>query len=158
MNAATTLKAFGRAAEGLSLYDRAEEVYLQNGMAETFEYAALLNNKATSLCDMKRYGEAETCYERAVGILKAEGKHDADIALSLLGLCHLYYERDDAAAVNRIEKTLDEVWEWAVSPRIEKNSDYAYALTRCIPSLRYFRREAEADVLQDMSDEIYRAP
>ena len=157
VNAATTLKAFGRAEEGLSLYDRAEEVYLRNGMAEDYEYAALLNNKATSLCDAKRYGEAETCYERAVGILKTEGKHDADIALSLLGLCHLYYERDDAAAVDRIEATLDEVWEWAVSPRNEKNADYAYALTRCIPSLRYFRRDAEADVLQETSDGIYKA-
>ncbi len=155
VNAATTLKAFGRAEEGLPLFDRAERVYLRNGMSGAYEYAALLNNKATALCDLRRYDEAETCYARAAEILKAEGKHDADVALSLLGLCHLWYDRDDAAAADRIEKTLDEVWEWAVSPRNERNADYAYALTRCLPSLRYFKRGAEADVLQEMSGEIY---
>ena len=59
VNVATTFKAFGNTEEGLPLYDKAEEIYLKNGMSDSYEYAALLNNKATALADAEKFDEAE---------------------------------------------------------------------------------------------------
>ena len=49
INAATTLAFFGREEEGLSLYDKAAACYRSAGRTDTYEYAALLNNKAGTL-------------------------------------------------------------------------------------------------------------
>ncbi len=154
VNAATTLKAFGRPEEGLGLYDKAEKIYLANNQEDTFEYTAFLNNKATALCDQERYQEAESCYRRAIEILKAEGKHDGEIAVTLINLAHLIFDRD-STAYEQVEETLDLAWEYLNSPRQPRDANYAFILSKCAPSLRYFKRTMEANALEAVAREIY---
>ena len=59
INAATTLSFFGSEEEGLELYDEAAQCFIAENKTETYEYAALLNNKAGTLNALKRYDEAE---------------------------------------------------------------------------------------------------
>ncbi|MBR7093008.1 MAG: tetratricopeptide repeat protein [Clostridia bacterium] len=155
INAATTLKAFGRAQEGMPLYEQAAALYQAENKTGTYEYAALLNNRASALTDLGRYDEAERCYNQAVGILKQDGSHDGEIAVSLINLAHLYFDRDDTAAYERVERTLDEAWEYLTSPRQPHDANYAFILTKCAPSFRYFQRPEEADALEETAKEIY---
>ena len=69
INAATTLSFFGREEEGLRLYDRAADCYKSSNLTETYEYAALLNNRAGTLNELKRYDEAEENWKEAIEIL-----------------------------------------------------------------------------------------
>lgn len=154
INMATTLSAFGRSEEGLPFYDSAEKIYTERGLESAYEFAALLNNKATALSKLKRYDEAEDCINRAVEILKAEGKHDGEIAVSLVNLAHVIFDRD-GTAYEWVEETLDLAWEYINSPRQPHDANYAFILSKCAPSLRYFKREIEAQALEDVAAEIY---
>ena len=156
INAATTLKFCERPAEGLPLYDRAQAVYRENGKEDTFEYAALLNNKAAALCDLARYDEAEACNLRAIDSLQKIGGHDGEIAVTLVNYAHLLYDRNEND-VPRVEKTLDAAWELLNSPRQPHDANYAFILSKCAPSLRYFGRTVEADALEAVAAEIYAA-
>ncbi|MGN1042279.1 MAG: tetratricopeptide repeat protein [Christensenellales bacterium] len=153
VNVATTLKAFGRAEEGLPYYDKAEQSYLKHGFQNTYEHAALLNNKGTALSDLARYDEAEKCFIDAINILKEEGNHDADIAISVLSLAYIVFEREEN--YDKVEQMLDVAWDYLNSERQPHDFNYAAAIKKCVPSLRYFQRGMEADALEETANEIY---
>ena len=154
INAATTLSFFGRTQEGLELYDKAAVCYQANGRTQTYEYAALLNNKAASLNELKRYDEAEEHWKNAIDILKKVGYHDGEIAISLVMLAHLAFERDDTA-YEQVEALLDEAWEYVNSDNQPKDGNYAYILRKCAPSFEYFQRPMEAQAMREVAKEIY---
>ena len=154
INAATTLAFFGSPEEGLKLYDRAAACYEGQGKTETYEYAALLNNKAGALNSLGRLDAAERCWRQAVEILKREGRHDGEIAISLVMLAHLTFDRDDTA-YPQVEALLDEAWEYLNSSRQPRDGNYAYVLRKCAPSFDYFQRPEAAQALREVAKEIY---
>ena len=154
INAATTLSFLGEEEKSLALYDKAARCYIANGKTQTYEYATLLNNKAGALNALKRYDAAELCWKEAVEILKAEGRHDGEIAISLVMLAHLTYDRD-GTAFDATEKLLDEAWDFLNSDRLIRDGNYAYVLRKCAPSFDYFQRPIEAQALRDVAKEIY---
>ena len=154
VNAATTLSAFGDAAGSLPLYARAARCFEAGGRAEAYEYAALLNNRANALNALGRWDEAEADWRRAIGILRREGKHDGDIALSLVSLAHLAFDRDENAFA-QVEALLDEAWEAINSPRQARDGNYAFILQKCAPSFDYFQRPVAAQAMRDVAKEIY---
>lgn len=103
---------------------------------------------------MKRYEEAETDWLRAIQILKDIRCHDGEIAVSLLMLAHLTYDRD-STAFEKVESLLDEAWEYINSDNQPKDGNYAYILRKCAPSLEYFKRFDEAQACRDVAKEIY---
>lgn len=154
INAATTLSFFGEREKGLELYDKAENCFLILDACNTYEYAALLNNRAAVLNELKRYDEAEKDWKRAIEILKTVGFHDGEIAISLVMLAHLTYDRDDTA-FETVEALVDEAWEYLNSDNQPKDGNYAYVLHKCAPSFEYFQRPIEAQALRDTAQEIY---
>ena len=153
INAATTLSFFGREEEGLRLYDQAAHCYIDSDLTESYEYAALLNNKAATLNALKRYDEAEENWKAAIGILKKVGFHDGEIAIFLVLLAHLAFDRDNTA-YEKVEALLDEAWEYLNLDNQAKDGNYAYVLRKCAPSFEYFQRSMEAQALRDVAREI----
>ena len=156
INAATTLSFFGQAEEGLRLYDKAAGFYFSSNLTETYEYAALLNNKAGTLNEWKRYDEAEENWKEAIAILKKLGSHDGEIAISLVMLAHLTFDRDNTSC-EKVEALLDEAWDYLNSDNQPKDGNYAYVLRKCAPSFEYFQRPMEAQALRDVAREINEA-
>lgn len=154
VNAATTLASFGQEEAALPLYARAACCYAENGLNKSYENAALLNNSAAALYALRRYDEAEEHWRRAIAILRREGCHDGEIALSLVMLAHLAYDRDDTA-FPQVEALLDEAWEMLNSPRQPRDGNYAFILTKCAPSFDYFQRPEAAQALREVAKEIY---
>jgi len=154
VNLATTMKAFGMAEDGLRYYDMAESIYLDNGMSESYEYSALLNNRSSALAELKRYDEAETNLTLAIDILKAEGKHDGEVAVALINLAHVVYDRNDEDTP-RVEALLDEAWDYLNSDRQPRDANYAFIISKCAPSLKYFNRNDEAEALLAVAKVIY---
>ena len=154
INAATTLSFFGSLEEALALYEKAAACFEAEHMTQSYEYAALLNNSAAALNDLKRYDEAEKNYREAIEILKKVGYHDGEIALSLLMLAHLTFDRDDDA-YEQVESLFDEAWDFINSDDQPKDGNYAYILRKCAPSLDYFQRPIEAQACRDVAREIY---
>ncbi|MBQ9300313.1 MAG: tetratricopeptide repeat protein [Clostridia bacterium] len=154
INAATTLAFFQQPEEGLALYDRADACYRALGQTASYEYAALLNNSAAALNALKRYDEAEARWRQAVDILKKEGGHDGELAISLVMLAHLTFDRDDTA-YEQVESLLDQAWEYLNSPNQPRDGNYAYVLRKCAPSFAYFQRPEAAQALREVAKEIY---
>ena len=154
VNAATTLSFFGSKEEAIGLYGRAASCFEAEKKTECYEYAALLNNRAATLYEMKRYDEAETDWLSAIQILKAVGFHDGEIAVSLLMLAHLTFDRD-GSSYEKIEALLDEAWDYINSDNQPKDGNYAYILRKCAPSLDYFKRPEEAQACRNVAKEIY---
>lgn len=154
VNVATTKSFFKQEEDALKLYDRAAEIYENSKKTFCYEYASLLNNRAGTLRALKRYDLAEKNWFKAVEILKEEGNHDSDVAISLSMLALMAYETDPTA-VGKITMLLDEAWDCLNSERIIRDGNYAYAMKKCAPIFAYFRREIEAQALNETADEIY---
>ena len=154
VNIATTLKAFGRASEALAYYEKAEKLYSENGKTNSYEYAALVNNRALAFADLRRLKDAEEAFVRAIDILKNIGGHDGEIAASLINMAHVVFDGDNTA-YEKVEHILDECWEYINSDTIPRDANYAAIISKCAPSFRYFQRELEADALDEVAAEIY---
>ena len=154
INAATTLSFFGSEEKALELYEKAALCFEAEKKTESYEYAALLNNRAATLFELKRYDEAEADWLAAIDILKKIGMHDGEIAVSLLMLAHLTYDRD-SDAVEKVEVLIDEAWNRINSDDQPKDGNYAYVLRKCAPSLEFFNRPDEAQACRDVAKEIY---
>lgn len=154
VNLATTMKAFGKAKEALSYYEQAEQIYAVNGLLASFEYTALLNNRASCLDELDRFDEAERDLLNAIEILKKDGSHDGEIAVSLINLAHVVYNRNDKDT-SRVEEILDSAWEFINSPNQPHDSNYAFILSKIAPSFRYFKRTDEADAMEAVFKVIY---
>ena len=103
--------------------------------------------------DIGLFGEAENSYKTAVKILRADGEHDAEIAVSLINLAHLY----DKAGCNAgaIYKLLDDAWEILNSDCLEKNGNFAFVCSKCAPSFEYFDQSDRGKFLKSEADRIY---
>ena len=154
INSATTLAFFGQKEEALGLYRRAQECFAAQDATSTYEYATLLNNRAGTLHELKRYDEAEADYRAAVDILKEIGGHDGELAISLVMLAHVTFDRDHTA-YDTVEPLLDEAWEAINADDIVRDGNYAYCLRKCAPSFDYFKRPIEAQAMRDVAKEIY---
>ena len=69
VNVATALGAYGQTDLAAKLYDEAEQTFVAEGKQNTYEYAAFLNNKASTLYTMGKLDLAEDCLHRAVAVL-----------------------------------------------------------------------------------------
>ncbi len=153
VNIATTMKAFGMPKEGLVYFDKAEEIYGSADKKTSYEYSALLNNKSASLCELGLYDEGEVCLRGAIDILKEVGSHEVEVGVSYVNLAHLYFDRDGESYAE-VERLLDLAWEY-INAHEDRDGNYAFAISKCAPSFRYFRRELEADALELTAGEIY---
>lgn len=158
VNIATTYAFCSREEEALNFYDKAENVFKSLGKTNTFEYASLLNNKAGTLNTIKKYDEAEKNYLSAIEILKNIGNHDGEIAISLVMLAHITFDKTDnpsAETYEKVENLLDEAIKYIKSKNQPQDGNFAYVLRKCAPSFDYFKRPAVAKALRDKANEIY---
>lgn len=154
VNAATTLSFFGNEEQAILLYDEAADCFEKNQRKDTFEYASLLNNRAGTFYAMKRYDEAEKDWKTAIEILRKIDGHDGEIAISLVMLAHVTFDRDETA-YDATEALLDEAWECINAESQPRDGNYAYVLRKCAPSFDYFQRPIEAQALREVAQEIY---
>ena len=154
VNAATTLSSFKETKKALLIYEKAADCIKDKNETNTYEYASLLNNRASALYELKRYDEAQASWNEAIDILKDTGYHAGEIAISLIMLAHLSYDRDNTS-FDTVEELLDKAWEYINSDDQPKDHRYAFVLSKCVDSFEYFKRPLEARALKEVIDEIY---
>ena len=100
--------------------------------------------------DMKAARE----WKKTIEILGRIGYHAGEIAISLVMLAHLTFDRD-GTAYEKVETLLDEAWEYINSDDQPRDGNYAYVLRKCAPSFDYFKRPDEAEAMRESAKEIY---
>ena len=139
INAATGYKAFGRAADALPLYRRAQAVYERLLAPEDDRLAALYNNMALTLTELEEYREAAALYEKAIAIMEQREHGEAETAITCLNLADLIcaaesYEAGEArveALLRRAEALLD-------TEDLPRDGNYAFVCEKCAPVFGYY--------------------
>ena len=152
INGATTYKSFGMAERGMAYYDRAERIYAAQLPPDDYRVAALCNNRALALSDLGDTEAAERSFLRALRILRAEGLHDGEIAVTHIGLAHLY---DKIGRRDGIEPQLESAWQILSSGELPRDGDFAFICSKCAPSYGYFGQKEREAVLTQIAAQIY---
>ena len=156
VNAATVYKSFGKAADALPLYRKAQEIYEQHLSQEDGRLGGLYNNMALALVDEKQYGEARRYYEKALAIMANVRYGQLEQAITYLNLADLATaELGLLESEDQVNDYLDRAEVLLETPEVPRNGYYAFVCEKCAPTFRYFGRFACADELKQRSDAIY---
>ena len=152
LNAATTLKAFGKARDAMPLYEKAYNIYKEELKADDPRLGGFYNNVGLALVDIGETENAERAYKAAISVMlkKENGKPEA--AITYVNLAHLY---EAEGRKEDIEGALDLAEELLGDKSIPHNGYYAFVLSKCAPSLRYFGRSEAAEKMEGLVKEIY---
>lgn len=154
LNAATTLKAFGKASEAVGIYEDVLSVYSEKLDAGDARLGGFFNNYALALTDLGRYGEAHECYKNALDIMKNANGGIIDCAATHVNMAHLF-EAWHGAECEEIEKNLTRALEIINGENTPRDSYYAFVLSKCAPSFEYFGFFADAREIKERSEKIY---
>lgn len=150
LNAATTLKAFGRAEDALPLYERTLAVYKKDLDDGDVRMGGFYNNYALTLADLGKIAEAKKAYECAISVMTRNEDGKPEAAISYINMAYLYPEHS-AEAHSALKKASDLLEECSHM----ESGRYAFVLSKCAPAFRDFGYTDLADKLERRSKEIY---
>ncbi len=153
INCATTLKAFGKVQDAMSYYKKAEDIYVSLNVTDYFKRASLYNNMASAYSEIGDYFNAEKSYLTAIDILKSSGEQKGEIAVSLVNLAHLYFEKDEFS--EKVGECLEEALQILNSPNLIHDGNYAFICSKCAPSFEYFGYFWLGEQLKKEAEKIY---
>lgn len=156
INAATGYKAFGKAREALPLYRSAQAVYEKRLAPEDNRLAALYNNMALTLSELKEYREAETLFQKALSIMERQEHGEAEAAITCLNLADLLCAAEGyEAAEARIEAYLRRAEQLLDTEDLPRNGNYAFVCEKCAPVFGYYGYFFTEQTLKERAREIY---
>lgn len=154
LNAATTLKAFGRASESIGLYEKALSIYKRELFEDDTRFGGLYNNYGLALADLSEYEKAEELYKKAIGIMLKSEKGKCDAAITYINMAYLY-NSDSRYGILDIEKCLSTAKQLLIDEKNTKNGYYAFVLSKCAPAFRDFCDEETAINMENEAKRIY---
>ena len=154
LNAATTMKAFGRVKEALPHYEKAAEIYEKELKKDDPRRAGLYNNRALAYADPKRYDDAERDYLSALDVLKEVVGSENERAITYVNYAYLCDEAGNKSVFFPL-RLMDEAFALLTSETVAKNGAHAAACQKCAPGFSRFGMQKEAEILNKRAEEIY---
>ncbi|MCQ2406492.1 MAG: tetratricopeptide repeat protein [Oscillospiraceae bacterium] len=153
LNAATALKAFGKASEALPYYEKTLEVYKNNLSDDDERFGGFYNNYAFCLMDLKRYSDAENAFLSAAALMEEKSGCAYKAAVTYVNMTDLYalMEKSGEEIVGLMEKAI-ELFDDYLNVR---DGDYYYALSKCLPAIKDMGFDSDATAFQDELDNFY---
>jgi len=155
VNAATTMKAFGRAKEAMPCYEQAFRAYGQSLAPEDYRFGGLFNNMALAYEDMGEYEKAEVYYRKAMEIMeKLQPGSILEIAVTWVNLAVLYekWGREDV-----IDACLEEAVKGFRADVVPHDAYYAFNCRKCADTFGHFGYFRIKKELSEEADRIYQA-
>ncbi len=152
INCATAYQAFGRSAEALILYRRAEKIYRQVLPAGDGRFGGLYNNMALALVSLEQYPEAAEAYGCALAVMEKVPRGEAECAITYINLAYLY---SDMGTPEKIGGCMDRAYALLQSENLPRDGYYAFVLEKCAPAFQDFGRPEICLQLKRESEEIY---
>ncbi len=153
LNGATTMKSFGKSAEAMEFYQKAYENYCVSLSENDLLFAGLYNNMALALQDLKKYGDAEKYFLKALEITESSPRGQLETAVSLVNLAHLYYEISNED--ERIDSLMNRANDILDNPDYFTYDKYAFTCRKCAPSFGFFGYFLSEKQLNERADRIY---
>ena len=153
LNAATTLKAFGRAAESIPIFEHIARVYADNLDPADYRFGGLYNNMGLSYADVGDFARAERCFTLAMQVIARIPEPDNELAVTLCNLAELYDRQDPLD--ERAAQCMERAWEHLNAPGLKRNGYHAFTISKCAPSFDYFGFFLYAAELRQRAEAIY---
>ncbi len=155
LNAATVYCAFGKAEEGISLFEKAKLVYEVELDEHDRRLGGLYNNMGLTLVELGRFNEAKELYEKAISVMKHNENADAEVAITYLNLATaaekefglLDADEEISEWLDRAEESLDRVE--------QRDGNYAFACEKCATVFGYYGRFAYQREIAERARRIY---
>ena len=136
LNAATTLRCFGRAEESLPIFRHVARIYAENLDPTDYRFAGLYNNMAQSCAELEDFDEAERYYRLALELLGRGREHDNDMAVTWCSLAELYDRQDPEDG--RIGECMEKAWDCLNAPGLRQDGYHLLTINKCLPCFEYF--------------------
>ena len=136
LNAATTLKCFGRAKASLPIFSHVARVYADHLDPADYRFAGLYNNMALSCADAGEPERAERFFRLALRVMEQTEQPGNDSAVTWCNLAELYAKRDSED--ERIDDCMERAWACLNAPGLPHDAYHAFTLSKCIPAFDYF--------------------
>ena len=153
LNAATTLKAFGRAADSIPIFTHVARVYTDNLDPADYRFAGLYNNMALSYDDTGDADSAERFFRLALKTIEKTVHPENDSAVTWCNLAEMYGRRDPEDP--RIEDCLEKAWACLNAPDLPRDGYHAFTVSKCAPTFDYFGFFLYAKQLRERAENIY---
>ena len=153
LNAATTMKCFGRAEDSIPFFEHVSRVYAQHLDPGDYRFAGLYNNMALSYEDAGDYRKAEQHFLLAMRVISACPNPDNELAVTLCNLAELYDRQDPED--ERINACMEQAWEHLNNPALPRDGYHAFTISKCAPSFDYFGYFLYAKELKERAEQIY---
>ena len=153
LNAATTLKAFGHAAESIPIFTHVARVYADNLDPADYRFAGLYNNMALSYDDTGDMESAERFFDLALKTIAKTEHPENDSAVTWCNLAELYGKRD--LEDERIADCLERAWACLNAPDLPRDGYHAFTISKCAPTFDYFGYFLYAKELRERAEAVY---
>ena len=153
LNGATTMKAFGKAAEAIPFYERAKAIYDARLDSKDYRIAAYYNNVSSAYKELGDMDSAEKACFSALDILDGKTEYNGESAVTHVNLAHIYYDQD--VFDERIYEHMERAWELLSSPENMHDGAFAFLCSKCYPSFAYFGYLDYEKKLKELCEEIY---
>ena len=153
LNAATTLKAFGRAEQSVPIFEHVCRVYGENLDPLDYRFGGLYNNMALSYQDVGDYDKAEKHFELALRVIERCPSPDNELAVTWCNLAELYDRQDTEDP--RIAACMEKAWHHLNAPSVVRDGYHAFTISKCAPTFDYFGFFLYAIELRERAEAIY---
>ena len=152
LNAATTLKHFGRAEEALPIFRHVSRVYADNLDPLDYRFGGLYNNMAGACADLGDDAGAERYYRAALEVLERRGGQDNDLAVTWCSLAELYDKQDPLD--ERVGDCMEKAWAHLNADGLARDGYHALTIRKCLPCFDCFGYFLYVRELKERLEEI----
>ena len=155
LNCATVYKAFGKAEQGIALFERARAVYESELKPDDSRLGGLYNNMALSLVDLGRFREADELYKKAIAVMEQNEGGALEVAITYLNMATAAEsERGLLDADETVQEYLDKA-EKLLEDFASRDGYYAFVCEKCASVFNYYGRFMYANELLARARRIY---
>ena len=153
LNAATTLKCFGRAEESIPIFCHVSRVYSKRLDPADYRFPGLYNNMALSYADAGDYASAERFFSLALKLISALPNSGNDMAVTYCNMAEMYAKID--LEDERIYELMEKAWDCLSDPSLPRDGYHAFTVSKCAPSFDYLGYFLYAKELKERAEKIY---
>ena len=155
VNCGTVYDNFEEPERALSMFEKAQEIYERELPADDPRLGALYNNMGLACAALGRFGEADTLFRKALGVMEGV---PADQAITWLNMCDtLAAERGESEAEEPIQRYLESAARCLDDESAPRDGYYAFVCSKCAPGFDHYGWFAYAGELRERAERIYAA-
>lgn len=156
VNVATAHKAFGKAEASLPFFERACAIYERDLSRDDSRLGGLYNNMALTFCDLKQFGKAYECYDKALDVMSLVDRGELEQAITHLNIASaLEQEKGLLEAESEICDHLDKASALLDIYATDTDGYYAFVCEKCASVFGYYGYFFYEKELKERAARIY---